>query len=380
MIVAFVILYLLSYHFYADANVSAISDEKLTNIKATYLTSKERIIQAEKSERGVLSELYSINQKMKKMSRQRDQLTDRMLAASGNVKSTARDVAELEEKIKIQKGVLSKKLRALYKIRSSGILPVLFTAKSSHELDKTLKYLKAYSERDYELIRDHQTNLRKHNKKQKKLELEVLNLVKYKADLKSQEQKLEQEQNSKARILYKLEYTKSLELKRLKNVREYTKDLVKTHNELTIKELLDDSFFAMKGSLPLPVEGDLLRDYGIIQNPKFNYKLSHKGHFYKAAMGEPVKLVHNGAVSFVGSIPGYGKTVIVEHGDHYYTVYAFLNETHVKQDQVINKGDVIGQVGFNKIFKGEGLYFEIRHFSDSIDPKNWLVAKNEESN
>lgn len=93
-----------------SANISeSTSENLLSTIRNTYLTSKNRVMDVEKK-RKVLSSLYSINQKMKKMSKQRDVLINKMLSANGNAKFTAREIAELEEKDKKPKKGFIKKV------------------------------------------------------------------------------------------------------------------------------------------------------------------------------------------------------------------------------------------------------------------------------
>lgn len=152
-----------------------------------------------------------------------------------------------------------------------------------------------------------------------------------------------------------------------------------TNKNLSISELLDDSFYAVKGNLKPPVAGELQKDYGIIQHPDFKYKLSHKGYYYTTDPYSEVKVVHKGRVAFQGEIQGYGKTIIIEHGDHYYTVYSKLGEIQVKQSQDVDANEVIAKTGEYLEGVRPGIYFEIRHFSDSIDPKNWMLASNEET-
>ncbi|MCB9025704.1 MAG: peptidoglycan DD-metalloendopeptidase family protein [Bdellovibrionaceae bacterium] len=364
----------------AKGSIEKVNDKSINEIKSTYLTSKQKMLDVEQKERGVLGSLYNINQKMKKMSKNRDQLTNKMLSAKSNAKNTARDIALLEERIVKQRAILSKKLRVIYKLRSSGILPVLFSSHSSHDLDRILKYLKAYSESDYELILNYQKNMNKLNKKRVKLETEVKRLVEFKKDLKEQEVQLEVEQKIKSKILTKISDTKKAELKKLKNVRKLTRNIIAHNSNYSLSELLDESFFAIKGNLEAPVKGTLVKDYGVIQHPNFNFKLSHKGYFYRTDEKTPVKIIHKANISFVGYIKGYGMTVIADHGDHFYTVYAHMSKALVTKNQTVEKGFVIGESGESSSLYGQGVYFEIRHFSDSIDPKNWLVTKDQQGN
>lgn len=64
------------------------------------------------------------------------------------------------------------------------------------------------------------------------------------------------------------------------------------------------------------------------------------------------------------------RIVIVDHGDHYYTVSGDLDEVDVKIGQDIDAGERIGTVGDDG--QGAMLYFEVRHGSRTIAPGPWL--------
>ena len=90
-------------------------------------------------------------------------------------------------------------------------------------------------------------------------------------------------------------------------------------------------------------------------------------------MGSKVRSVYSGNAIFAGEIPGYGNSVIVDHGDHYYSVYSHLHSIDIEQGLQIEANQVIGKSGSSGSEYGDGLYFEIRHFSEPADPKNWLA-------
>ena len=45
----------------------------------------------------------------------------------------------------------------------------------------------------------------------------------------------------------------------------------------------------------------------------------------------------SGEVAFAGKLPGYGRTAIVDHGDHYYTVYGWLGSLNVENGEKIQQ-------------------------------------------
>lgn len=90
----------------------------------------------------------------------------------------------------------------------------------------------------------------------------------------------------------------------------------------------------------------------------------------RAAVGAVVRAVYPGRVAFADRYGPYGRIVILDHGDHYYTVSGDLDEIDVKIGQDVGAGDRIGTVGDDG--QGPMLYFEVRHGSQTIAPGPWL--------
>jgi murein hydrolase activator len=90
----------------------------------------------------------------------------------------------------------------------------------------------------------------------------------------------------------------------------------------------------------------------------------------RAPVGAVVRAVYPGRVAFADRYGPYGRIVILDHGDHYYSVSGDLDEIDVKIGQDVGAGDRIGTVGDDG--QGPMLYFEVRHGSQTIAPGPWL--------
>jgi murein hydrolase activator len=89
-----------------------------------------------------------------------------------------------------------------------------------------------------------------------------------------------------------------------------------------------------------------------------------------APVGAVVRAVFAGRVAFADRYGPYGRIVILDHGDHYYTVSGDLDEIDVKIGQGLLAGDRVGTVGDDG--QGPMLYFEVRHGAQSVPPAPWL--------
>ena len=89
---------------------------------------------------------------------------------------------------------------------------------------------------------------------------------------------------------------------------------------------------------------------------------AHKGVDYAAPTGTPIRAAGDGTISFRGKKGGYGKTVIVDHGNGKSTLYAHMSRyaRNKKKGKRVEQGDVIGYVGSTGMATGPHLHYEFR--------------------
>ena len=96
---------------------------------------------------------------------------------------------------------------------------------------------------------------------------------------------------------------------------------------------------------------------------------AHLGVDYAAPAGTPVKSAGNGTISFVGTKTGYGKTVIVQHGSGYSTLYAHLSRfASIRKGQKVAQGQLIAYVGSTGLSTGAHLHFGLYLNNRAINP------------
>lgn len=332
---------------------------------------KDELLQTEEEKRKVLASLYSVNQKIKKIAQEKGRAVDRMLDADNKATQTAERIRDLEGELKVEKKSLRARLRAIYRISGEGYLAMIFSQKSGHDLDQTLKYLKIITNHDYDQIKSYQAKLNLLSEQKQKLKAVVKKYLAVQEEIKKNEQSLINEHKSKTKMISQLEKRYAKQLNQLKTLRPA--DESETDRELLA--FLKPSFFEKKGELELPVDGTLAQGFGVTSDEKFKTQLSHKGWQISSDEGEKVTSVFDGEVAHSGWLPGYGQTVIIDHGDHYYTVYSHMKNVAVKRGDEVKKGDVIAEVANDSQKIGPGIYFEIRHFSEPENPKNWIKSQ-----
>jgi septal ring factor EnvC (AmiA/AmiB activator) len=310
-----------------------------------------------------LSHLFVLNQEIKSISKKRTELTDSMMAQEGEVRFLAQEVQALEHRSESQKDLLNKRLRQLYQNRGDESLRWMFSAQSPAEMDRHNRYLKKMLDSDHQRLKSYIQHLQAYKSKRNHLKAMVGELAVSQKRVQAQEAQLGLQMREKAKILAQLRKEKANKLDELKDLRD--------HNAVSAA-LLSYAFFERKGTLRAPVDGKLVREYGTYVDPVYRFRLMHKGHFYRVSAKTEVHAIFEGRVMLAARVPGWGHTVIVDHGDNYHSVYAFSGGLRVREGQLVKEGEVLALSGGESPLFGPGLYFELRHFSDAIDPKLWI--------
>jgi murein hydrolase activator len=125
------------------------------------------------------------------------------------------------------------------------------------------------------------------------------------------------------------------------------------------------------GRLDWPVDGPLLYRFGRVINPN-NTTTRWNGMGIAAPIGTPVKAVAPGTVVSVSQLGTYGLTIILQHGEGDYSIYASLQDASVRKGMPVKKGDAIGTVGVSDPDLKPHLHFEMRPKGRAVDPESWL--------
>ncbi|OGT52066.1 MAG: hypothetical protein A3E84_00570 [Gammaproteobacteria bacterium RIFCSPHIGHO2_12_FULL_42_13] len=111
----------------------------------------------------------------------------------------------------------------------------------------------------------------------------------------------------------------------------------------------------------LPAKGRVIRNFSNSYNG--NRGIEIHGH-----LGQPVRAAAGGQVVYSGAgIRGYGNLIIIKHGPHYLTAYAFNQRNRVHSGDFVSAGHVIAYMGHNAQGRAM-LYFEIRRNGVPVNP------------
>ncbi len=161
---------------------------------------------------------------------------------------------------------------------------------------------------------------------------------------------------------------------RLKNAEAKVETLIGEFNERRevdrlSKAMKEGSFYQLKGKLPFPVlDGKVVGAFGKAFDSRSGLYVFRKGVNIATQKNEKVKAISTGKIAFSGQLPNYGQVVIIDHGDHYYSICGHLGAALKKTRDPVRAGEPIGITGDSST----PLYFEIRSRNVAVNPLQWV--------
>ena len=299
-----------------------------------------------------------------------------------------RSSAELilaEDNLAERRAVLQRRLVDIYKRGTLYTFQALLAAESFGDLLARYKYLYLTSRQDRALVTDvEQLRNRVANERNKILDVRT-QLDRSREEREAEYAKYTELARARTRRLEALQRSARSTERRLSALQ---KDEARLNGLLAALERArrDDAARGLRGavagpgsittadlgSLDWPVEGTIVYRFGRDTLPSGGI-IRWNGIGIATAVGTPVHAVEAGKVRLVGQFGTYGLTIVLEHGNGYYSVYSHLQSAGVKLGATIIKGQPIATVGGANSDYGPHLHFEIRGENQvALDPTAWL--------
>jgi septal ring factor EnvC (AmiA/AmiB activator) len=136
------------------------------------------------------------------------------------------------------------------------------------------------------------------------------------------------------------------------------------------------AFSGVKGRLPLPVAGAILKTFGSSDG----LGGTEHGVLVATLAGAVVSAPADGSILYSGPYRSYGRLLIIDAGEGYYVLLAGMERTYVSRGEAVLSGEPVGVVGDGSLkmaaAAGVGvaqpvLYIELRKDGTAIDPGPW---------
>jgi murein DD-endopeptidase MepM/ murein hydrolase activator NlpD len=122
------------------------------------------------------------------------------------------------------------------------------------------------------------------------------------------------------------------------------------------------------GDFQLPMDSKITSSFGNKRLFNGQLKSYHNGVDFRASVGTPVLAANSGVVKLADNLFYSGNTVIIDHGNLIFTIYAHLSKLEVKTGQPIAKGQPIGLTGATGRVSGPHLHWGVKVNGSAVNP------------
>jgi septal ring factor EnvC (AmiA/AmiB activator) len=351
---------------------------QLERLRRAIEARRERVAAFEREQRGLLDALEAIDRAAAEIETDGASRAREAREAAADQAAAEAELPPLEARLEHTRGAMAARVVALYKTGDLGPAQVLFAAQSLRELLERVQALSLLLEHDRLLVERWRTERAALDGARREAIETAERQRRALAALAERREELSQERAARQQLLATVRSDRARERAALAELEAAARALEQTLAQLGESPAplpaapSGPPFASLRGSLPPPVEGPILRGFGRQVDAQFLTQVFHKGIDIGAARGAEVRAVAAGVVRFAGWFRGYGRMVILDHGERFYTVHGHLEELFVEVGATIETGGLVGTVGETGSLSGPGLYFEIRQGGQAVDPEAWL--------
>ena len=339
----------------------------LKDIKKELTLTKEKEKKIQGKESSILESLHTMETELYKKEKELKHMEVQLAQTKERLHQTKNQVAMLSKGMERTKEALFSRLTAFYKM--SRIPPELFllTSQSYVDLLRIDKYLRVVIDFDARLVDTYRYQMALKGRYQEELGQDELQWQRNISEVERKKEEIKKVGERKRALLKSIQHQKVVYHKVIGELEERAKDLQiligKLEQEKSLLAYGKSKYEIPKGKLAPPVQGKVI---------SFFKERGQNGIEIKAPMGAEIKAVLSGKVLYADWFKGFGNILIIDHGDHTFTVSAYCSQLLKKAGETISQGETIALVGSAGSLKGPCLYFEIRHRGKPQDPLNWI--------
>jgi murein hydrolase activator len=362
----------------------AAANRELDGIRKKIENEKKGLSQLQVKEGSVLDSLGKIQNDLDMRNQELKRANAKWVAVADELALKESEARSLDESIASHVIIFNRRAAALYKWHKSGSPFALLNGTFSvSDVFQRRKYLEAALSFDRQLLLKLQQESEHQEIIRRELATKKQELNEEQRALAAAKQAVRRDAEKKQILLASVRRQKDTRLKVLREMEAAAARLEKVIEEISKRALnkpretqppgsSGTGLEALRGKMEWPATGKVIAPFGKFKHPEFAAEIVRKGIDIDARVGEEIRAVEKGSVVYADRFAGYGKMVIIDHGERYYTIYGHLSEILKKTGDEVKRGEVVGKAGDSDSLAGSKLYFEMRKDGHSVDPLPWF--------
>jgi septal ring factor EnvC (AmiA/AmiB activator) len=344
----------------------ADSAAKLKDLERQIERTEQETRSIEKRAEGVLGEIEELDRSIAAREQRLKVLAAEMRSAQASLDAAEGKVAELDAQLPRLRAAFAARARGLYRLTLRGPAPLVF--QTPREWTDALRYrrsLAAVLAHDRDLAAELRRNRADAEAARRQAADQAAALAARREESEREITSLRTERSSKRTLLVSLRKEGQKHDSLLEELKSSAERL---------RELIEREEAAARAAPVQPPPGEAARMTLPVNVSRGTVSAVRNGVEIRAPAGTPVQAVRAGRVVYAGWFTGYGKMVIVDHGERLYSVYGYAGDVLVEAGRDVAAGDSIATVGTTGPVSSPSLYFEIRDHGVPRDPASYIPA------
>lgn len=366
----------------------ALQQEELDNLRKHISVLQKELEKTSESQSEATDELRESERAISNSKRKLAELSLQHRAADQTLEKLRQQAQQLEKNIQNQQAMLSKLLHQQYVGGKQEYFKLLLNNHDPDQAAREMRYYEYIARSRSAWLNMLRVNLAQLNEVVQQTQQKSGEITALQAEENAQQKILEKDKRARQQVIS--QFAQQLkqqrhEIGRLQRDENRLSQLIAKLSKMLTRQkdkgvfnndkLPDNRFDGkpfeqLKGKLTLPVMGEVVNKFG---SARPDSTVLWRGLMLRAANGQPVKSVAAGRVVFADWLRGFGNLLIIDHGKGYMSLYG-NNETLYKQvGDILRGGDTVAAVGNSGGNEDSGVYFELRHRGEPIDPLKWIA-------
>ncbi len=269
-----------------------------------------------------------------------------------------------------EKNRIANSVRSVYLGSRDNRLKLLLNQEDPEAVSRHLTYLKHLQKAQLEAIEAFEKTLADiaDNARQQ----QTLNdkLAEQRANLSEKQEQLIESRNDRKALIAEINHQFNSNDQELGALHQQKQQLQEVLAQLAARRSANSNIQQSKGKLPWPVNGRVVYHFNQ-QRP--DTRIRWQGILISAKAGTKINAIHDGTVIFSDWLRGYGQLIIVDHGNHYLSLYAHNQWLLKEEGEKVLAGEELALSGQSGGQAEPGVYLEIRYKGKPQNPIPWLT-------
>ncbi|TAA45920.1 murein hydrolase activator EnvC family protein [Corallincola spongiicola] len=357
---------------FAIAHVGATEKSKkgdrLHQLQGQIKRTEQQLLEQKEKREALFSSLRDAEQEIAKVAKVLRMTRQELTRTRDDLADAQKQQAELKVLYGQQQSALQAQIVSAYMSGDHDYIKLLMNQQEPGKIERSLTYYQYMNQARMENLEALKKTRRQLARVERRLAEQASRLQSLERRQASEKAQMEERQLARERALGKLKGSLSGGRQQLVQLQE---------NERTVRNMIErrrqreklemDGLKALKGKLSWPVNARISRNFGSQRTGNIVWK----GVMLNAKEGTDVNTVHQGVVVYADWLKGFGLLMVVDHGDGYMSLYGHNQALLKRVGDRVESGEPIALVGKSGGRSSAGLYFEIRHQGQALDPSAW---------